>query len=80
MPVHMSILYDINSYDIKGSYHDIIKILAITLMYCNRLHAWWSTQSGLATLLFSLIRGSCIDKLGFIQENQTSMCLDPHLN
>ena len=24
-------------------------------MYCNRLHAWWSTQSGLATLLSSLI-------------------------
>ena len=27
----------------------------ITLMYCNRLHAWWSTQSRLATLLSSLI-------------------------
>ena len=27
------------------------KILAITLMYCSRLHAWWSTQSRLATLL-----------------------------
>ena len=24
-------------------------------MYCNILHAWWSTQSRLATLLFSLI-------------------------
>ena len=24
------------------------KKLAITLMYCNRLHAWWSTQSQLA--------------------------------
>ena len=33
----------------------IIKRLAITLMYCNRLHAWWSTQSRLATLLCSLI-------------------------
>ena len=33
----------------------IIKRLAITLMYCNRLHAWWSTQSRLATLLSSLI-------------------------
>ena len=33
----------------------IIKRLAITSMYCNRLHAWWSTQSLLATLLFSLI-------------------------
>ena len=33
----------------------IIKSLAITLMYCNRLHAWWSTQSWLATLLSSLI-------------------------
>ena len=27
----------------------------ITLMYCSRQHAWWSTQSRLATLLFSLI-------------------------
>ena len=33
----------------------IIKRLAITLMYCNRLHAWWSTQSRLPTLLSSLI-------------------------
>ena len=35
----------------------IIQRLAIhvTLMYCNRLHAWWSTQSLLATLLSSLI-------------------------
>ena len=33
----------------------IIKRLAITLMYCNRLHAWWSNQSWLATLLFPLI-------------------------
>ena len=33
----------------------ILKRLAITLMYCNRLHPWWSTQSRLATLLFSLI-------------------------
>ena len=33
----------------------IIKSLAITLMYCNRLHAWWLTQSWLATLLSSLI-------------------------
>ena len=32
-----------------------IKRLAITLMYCNRLHARWSTQSRLATLLSSLI-------------------------
>ena len=24
-------------------------------MYCSRLHAWWSTQSRLATLLSSLI-------------------------
>ena len=31
------------------------KRLSITLMYCNRLHAWWSTQSRLATLLSSLI-------------------------
>ena len=33
----------------------IIKRLAITLMYCNRLHAWWSTGSPLATLLSSSI-------------------------
>ena len=32
-----------------------IKRLAITLMCCSRLHAWWSTQSRLATLLSSLI-------------------------
>ena len=31
------------------------KNLAITLMYCNRLHDWWPTQSRLATLLSSLI-------------------------
>ena len=31
------------------------KILAIKLMYCNRLHAWWSTQSRLTTLLLSSI-------------------------
>ena len=28
--------------------------LNMILMYCNRLHAWWSTQSGLETLLSSL--------------------------
>ena len=31
------------------------KKMAITLMYCSSLHAWWSTQSWLATLLSSLI-------------------------
>ena len=31
------------------------KRLAITLMYCSRLHAWWSTHSRLVTLLYSLI-------------------------
>ena len=31
------------------------KKMAITLMYCNRLHAWWSNQSRLATWLSSLI-------------------------
>ena len=36
-------------------HHLVSRGLAITLMYCNRLHAWWSTQSGLATLLSSLI-------------------------
>ena len=29
----------------------IIKWLVISLMYCNKLHAWWSTQSQLAALL-----------------------------
>ena len=29
--------------------------MAITFMYCIRLHAWWSTQSRLATLFSSLI-------------------------
>ena len=128
----------------------IIKSLAVTLIYCNRLHAWWSTQSWLATLLSSFIarrwvrlqtlwrftlrdlyidemvgawcfgccqahrglpsgflllrysvlftveslsllyllfiswfmcsRRWCIDKLGVFHANQTSMCLDPHLN
>ena len=36
-------------------YFPIIKRLAITLIFCNRLHAWWSTQSRLAHLLSSLI-------------------------
>ena len=31
----------------------VIKRLAKTLMYCSRLHAWWSTQSWLATLFSS---------------------------
>ena len=31
------------------------KKMAITVMYCNRLHAWWSTQSWLTALLSSLI-------------------------
>ena len=127
-----------------------INILSITLMYYNRLHAWWSTHSLLATLLSSLIArwwdglqtlwrfrlkdlsingmvgtwcfgccqvhgglpvglfcssiqfnlllslylcfisflfldlyvlgDKCIDKLGFLHANQTSMWLDPHLN
>ena len=35
-------------------YFPIIKILAVTLMHCNRLHAWWSTQSLWVTLLPSL--------------------------
>ena len=29
--------------------------LVITLMYCSKLHAWWLTQSQLATLISSLI-------------------------
>ena len=32
-----------------------LKWLVITLMYCNRLHSWWSTQLQLTTLLSSLI-------------------------
>ena len=38
----------------------IIKRLAITLIYYNRLRAWWSTQSRLATLLSSLIARWCV--------------------
>ena len=38
-----------------GGFNKGLKRLAITIMYCNRLHAWWSTQSQLATLLSSLI-------------------------
>ena len=34
---------------------DNIIYKSITLMYYNRLHAWWSTQSRLATLLSSFI-------------------------
>ena len=33
----------------------IVGRLAIALVYCNRLHAWWSLQSQLATLLSSSI-------------------------
>ena len=36
-------------------YFPIIKRLALTLMFCSRLHAWWSAQSRLATMLSSLI-------------------------
>ena len=32
-----------------------LKRFVITLIYCKRLHAWWSTQSRLAALLSSLI-------------------------
>ena len=39
---------------------DLNDRLAITLMYCSRLHAWWSTQSPLATLLSSLIACPCV--------------------
>ena len=50
---------------IVGSNHfsaqfPILKIFAITLMYCNILHAWWSTQSPFATLLSSLIAGGWV--------------------
>ena len=45
----------IGSNYLSAQFIKIIKRLAITLMYCNRLHAWWSTQSRLATLLSSLI-------------------------
>ena len=38
---------------IKISSH--YKKIGYNIMYCNRLHAWWSTQSRLATLLSSLI-------------------------
>ena len=38
---------------IKISSH--YKKIGYNIMYCNRLHAWWSTQSQLAILLSSLI-------------------------
>ena len=126
-----------------------MKRLTVTLIYGNRLHAWWSTQSRLTILLSSLIalrwaglqtlwrfhlrlvywwdgrglmlwllsgprglpirflllqysvlftveslsllyllfiswyicsRRWCIDKLCVFHTNQTSMCLNPHLN
>ena len=37
----------------------IIKTLAITLIFCNRLYPWWSTQSLLVILLSSLIACLC---------------------
>ena len=37
------------------SHYKKIGYKPITLMYCNRLHAWWSTQSRLATLLSPII-------------------------
>ena len=48
----------VGSYNFSAQFMKIIshyKRLAITLMYCKRLHAWWSTQSLLATLLSSSI-------------------------
>ena len=38
-----------------------IKRLAITLMYCNRLQAWWSTQLRSETLLSPLIARLCVE-------------------
>ena len=35
--------------------HKKMSFNKITFMYCNRLHAWWSTQSWLGTLLSCLI-------------------------
>ena len=47
------------SYGFSAQFIKIIshykKKLAIALIYYNRVHAWWSTQSQLATLLSSLI-------------------------
>ena len=49
----------IGSYNFSAQFIKIMfhykKRLAITLMHCIRLPAWWSTQSRLATLLSSLI-------------------------
>ena len=48
----------VGSYIFSAQFIEIIsnyKILAVTLMYCKRLHAWWSTQSRLATSLSSSI-------------------------
>ena len=46
-----------NTYDTGASFLDfllIIRRLVITLMYCDIMHAWQSTQSWLTSLLFSL--------------------------
>ena len=45
--------YNFSAQFIKIIYH--YKKIGYNIMYCNRLHAWWSTQSLLASLLSSLI-------------------------
>ena len=48
----------VGSNDFSAQFIKIIshyKRLAVTLMYCSRLHAWWSTQLRLTTSLSSLI-------------------------
>ena len=57
--------YIVSIVDFGTKYHEtltfpILKRLAITLMYCSRLHAWWSIQSWLATLLSCLIAGQLV--------------------
>ena len=61
---------------IKVMSHYKKKRLAITLMYCNRLHAWWSTQSRLTTLLSSLIarRLICLHGVSWWLSGSSSRC------
>ena len=56
--------------------------MTIPLLYCNRLHAWWSTQSQLATtLLSSLIARRPVFNcwISFAPVVQFYLLLSPHL-
>ena len=48
----------------------------ITFIYCNRLHAWWSAQSLLATLLSSLIARRWVRLLTLLQFGLKDLSVD----